>query len=45
MDESGISYTEKEYDFAVSQNIPVLAFLHSTLAVFPLGSLKLIPNS
>ena len=29
MDESGISYTEKEYDFAVSQNIPVLAFLHS----------------
>ena len=29
MDGNGISYTEKEYDFAVSQNIPVLAFIHS----------------
>jgi len=29
MDETGISYTEKEYDFAESQNIPVLAFIHS----------------
>ncbi len=29
MDETGISYTEKEYDFAVSENIPVLAFIHS----------------
>ena len=27
--ESGLSYTEKEYDFALSQNIPVLAFTHS----------------
>ncbi len=26
---SGLSYTEKEYEFAVSQNIPVLAFTHS----------------
>lgn len=25
-DETGISYTEKEYDFAVSENIPVLAY-------------------
>jgi hypothetical protein len=24
----GISYTEKEYDYAVSRKIPVLAFLH-----------------
>src|SRR5271170_2865284 len=24
---SGISYTEKEYDYAVSQKIPVLAFI------------------
>ncbi|MGI8640903.1 MAG: DUF4062 domain-containing protein [Pyrinomonadaceae bacterium] len=37
MDESGISYTEKEYDFAVSQNIPVLAFVHSDLSSIPLG--------
>lgn len=27
--ESGISYTEKEYDFAFSKNIPVLAFTRS----------------
>jgi hypothetical protein len=28
MDEEGISYTEKEYNFAVEQGIPVLAFIH-----------------
>jgi Domain of unknown function (DUF4062) len=27
--ESGISYTEKEYDFASSKNVPILAFIHS----------------
>jgi hypothetical protein len=27
--ESGISYTEKEYEFAVSKNVPILAFIHS----------------
>jgi hypothetical protein len=26
---TGISYTEQEYDYAVSKNIPVLAFLHN----------------
>lgn len=26
---SGISYTEQEYEYAVSKNIPVLAFLHN----------------
>jgi Domain of unknown function (DUF4062) len=29
--ESGLSYTEKEYDFAVSNNIPVLAFIHKNI--------------
>ena len=29
--EDGISYTEKEYDYAVSKNIPVLAFLHNDI--------------
>jgi len=24
----GVSYTEREYDYAVSQNKPVIAFLH-----------------
>ena len=26
---SGISYTEQEYDYAISKNIPVLAFIHN----------------
>ena len=26
-----ISFTEKEYDYAVSKNIPVLAFLHNDI--------------
>jgi hypothetical protein len=28
-DAAGISYTEKEYDYAVSRQIPVLAFIHA----------------
>lgn len=35
--ESGLSYTEKEYDFAVTQNIPVLAFTHSDAESIPIG--------
>lgn len=35
--ESGLSYTEKEYDFAVAQNIPVLAFTHSDEDSIPIG--------
>ncbi|MCG3181188.1 MAG: hypothetical protein BIFFINMI_03563 [Phycisphaerae bacterium] len=27
-DETGMSYTEREYDYAVSKSIPVLAFIH-----------------
>ena len=29
MDESGVSYTEKEFDYAASKGINVLAFIHS----------------
>lgn len=29
--DDGISFTEKEYDYAVSKNIPVLAFLHNDI--------------
>lgn len=29
--EDGISYTEKEYDYAVSSGIPILAFLHNDI--------------
>ena len=36
MDENGVSYTEKEYDYAVSQGIPIIAFLHSDLKSVPI---------
>ncbi len=41
MDENGVSYTEKEYDYAVSKNIPVLAFLHNDLSSIPLNKADL----
>ncbi|MCL2602841.1 MAG: DUF4062 domain-containing protein [Defluviitaleaceae bacterium] len=33
--DTGISYTEMEYDYAVEQGIPVLVFVHSDIALFP----------
>jgi hypothetical protein len=39
--ESGISYTEKEYDFAVSKNIPVLAFTRSDEDSIPVGKAEM----
>jgi len=39
--ESGISYTEKEYDFAVSKNIPVLAFTRSDENSIPVGKAEM----
>ena len=33
----GLSYTEKEYDYAISKNIKVLAFLHQNPDNIPLG--------
>lgn len=37
MDVDGISYTEKEYDYAVSKGIPVLAFLHDDINNLPVA--------
>lgn len=34
-DDTGVSYTEREYDYAVSQNIPVLVMLHGDLDGLP----------
>lgn len=31
LDDDGVSYTEKEYDYAVSKKIPVFAFLYSNI--------------
>lgn len=36
--EEGVSYTEKEYDYAISKNIPVLAFLHKHPEKLPVES-------
>lgn len=32
MSDDGISYTEKEYDYALEKNIPVIAFLHEDIS-------------
>jgi len=37
VDESGISYTEKEYRFALSKNIPVIAFYHKSPENLPVN--------
>ncbi len=37
VDESGISYTEKEYDYAVSRGLKVIALLHENPEEIPLG--------
>jgi len=42
-DEHGISYTEREYDLALSKSIPVLAFLHSDPSQIPAGMSELDP--
>jgi Domain of unknown function (DUF4062) len=31
IDQEGISYTEKEYDYAYGKSIPILAFLHENI--------------
>jgi len=41
VDEKGISYTEREYDYAVKRGIPVLAFLHSDADAIPAGKTEL----
>jgi hypothetical protein len=35
VDETGVSYTEKEYDYAVGKGITVLAFIHNDMATLP----------
>lgn len=40
-DSSGISYTEREYDYAKRTNKPVLAFLHQNPATIPSGKVEM----
>lgn len=35
--ETGLSYTEEEFDFAVNEGIPVIAFLHGNPKLIPSG--------
>jgi uncharacterized protein DUF4062 len=35
IDPHGVSYTEREFDYAVEQNIPVLAFVHADPSTLP----------
>jgi hypothetical protein len=35
--DDGVSFTEKEYEYAVSKNIPILAFLHKTPELITCG--------
>lgn len=39
--EEGVSYTEKEYDYAISKNIPVLAFLHKNPEKLPVENAEI----
>lgn len=40
----GISYTQMEYEYAVSQNIPVIAFLHNNPDSIPTGKSEKDPD-
>lgn len=44
-DENGISYTEREYDYAISKGIPVIAFLHGDPAKIPSGMVEMNPSA
>lgn len=37
MDENGVSYTEKEYNYAKEKGIPIMAFLHNDISSIPMG--------
>jgi hypothetical protein len=40
-DSSGISYTEREYDYAAAKGIPILSFLHGNPDAIPAGKVEL----
>lgn len=44
-DEEGISYTEKEYDYALSVRKPVLGFLHANPDDIPKGKSEMEPEA
>lgn len=44
MTENGISYTEMEFDYAMSKRIPVMAFLHNNINDIPSGKVEMEPE-
>ena len=42
--EDGLSYTEKEFDYAVSKGIPVLGFVHGNPEAIPQGKCEMDPE-
>ena len=40
-DEDGISFTEREYDYAITQGKPVLAFPHENIESIPSGKVEM----
>ena len=44
VDTAGISYTEKEYDYAIEKNIPVLVFPHGDIGTIPTAKSDTDPN-
>lgn len=45
MSAEGASYTEREYDYAVSKGVPVLAFIHSEPDLIPAGKTEISPEA
>jgi hypothetical protein len=41
----GVSYTEKEYDYAVERNLRVLAFIHDKPEEIPVGKSEMNPDA
>lgn len=41
----GISYTEREFDYAVKQGIPILAFVHGDPDLIPVGKSDIAPDA
>jgi hypothetical protein len=42
--DDGISYTEKEYDYAISCKIPVMTFLHKDIGKIPREKTEITPE-
>lgn len=41
---SGISYTQKEYEYAVKKNVPVISFVHKDVNQLPSGKVEHEPD-